>query len=91
MHVNLFKFLLGTIKNSPDKRLDMLVDFSLAAPSALDPEQLTDALVLLRRFGWDARKAARYVNDAILKGFDDAMLEKGDDPFGPDIPPGPSS
>lgn len=85
-----FRFFCRQSKVKTDKRLDMLVDFSLAAPSALDPEQLTDAIAQLRRFGWDAKKAARHVNNAQLMDFDDAMLEKGDNPFGADLPPGPS-
>lgn len=90
MTMGLFNFLSNKFSTTNNRRVDALKDFSLAAPSALDTEQLTDVIAILGRFGWDAKKAARYVNDALLIDFDDALLEKGDDPFGTDIPPGPS-
>lgn len=75
------------------KRLQVLKDFSLAAPLALDLEQLSDAIELLELYDWDAMKAALHFNNRALKDFDDAMLEEGDDPFGDlesDAMPGPS-
>lgn len=74
-----------------DRCLAAVVNFSLAAPSALDPERLSDAIALLERFNWDAGKAALYVANTTANDFDDAMMEKGDDPFGGDHAPGPSS
>ena len=78
---------------APQKQLQALKDFSLAAPLALDPEQLSNAIELLAHYHWDAGKAALHVNNRMVKGFDDAMMEKGDDPFddlGSGPVPGPS-
>ena len=88
------RFLFGKPKVSGEEaRLRTLMDFSIAAPYALDPENLSGAIGLLDRFGWDAEKAARHIRNETALSFDDAIREKGDDPFnmeGCDPVPGPS-
>ncbi|MBI1227769.1 MAG: hypothetical protein GC192_21220 [Bacteroidetes bacterium] len=59
-----------------------LKEFSLAAPYVLDPEHLMDAVALLEEFGWNAENAARHIGNRTMLDFDEAMMEKGDDPFG---------
>ncbi|MCB0518488.1 MAG: hypothetical protein KDD27_06105 [Saprospiraceae bacterium] len=90
MTLGVFNFLCNKFSGRTNRQIDALKDFSLAAPFALDPEQLSDALKLLERFNWDVQKAARHLANTQLMDFDDAMLEKGDDPFESNFPPGPS-
>lgn len=81
-------------KIQDNDRLQALMDFSLAAPCALDPEKLSGAIRLLDQFGWNVSKAARHINNRTLRDFDDAMKAKGDDPFGMaggNFPPGPAA
>ena len=87
---SLSKFFCIKSKSKPDRRLNALIEFSLKMPQALDPEKLADAISQLKRFGWNAQKAALHVNNTQLKDFDDAMMDKGDDPLEFDSPPGPS-
>jgi len=64
---------------SPNEKLEILKQFCLNAPLALDPEALFYALALLEKSGWNGKKAARLFNKRQMEAIDDAYLHE---PFG---------
>lgn len=79
MKMRLPKLFGAKSSPAPDEKLEILKQFSIDAPLALDPEALFFALALLEKSGWKGKEAARLFNKRQMEAIDDAYLHE---PFG---------